>query len=195
MHATTSSSWVQVAAFLFAFAAFPLSGLAQGALAAPAASAPTDLAEYVLGEGDVVKIEVYDEPEMTTESQIQGAGLVNFPLIGQVGAKGLSVTQLQEAIRQKLANGFIRKPTVRVNVTHFRRFYVTGEVKQPGGIPYVLGLSIGKAIAMAGGLSGRASKRGIYLILEGQTEEKKMKVDMDSLVHPGDTIIVEESLF
>lgn len=167
----------------------------QGAVAESDSATPINIAEYVLGEGDVVKIEVYDEPEMTTESQIQGAGMINFPLIGQVGAKGLSVTQLQDVIRQKLANGLIRSPTVRVNVAQFRRFYVTGEVKQPGGIPYVLGLSVGKAIAMAGGLSGRASKRGIYLIAEGQTEEKKSKVDMDSMVHPGDTIIVEESLF
>ena len=192
---TTSSSGSRFARLLVVAVVCALTGCALTALADTEPEETLDRAEYVLGEGDVVAIEVYGEPEMTTESQIQGLGAINFPLIGKVAAKGLSVSQLQETVRQKLAAGFIRSPTVQVKVTQFRRFYVTGEVKQPGGIPYVMGLSVSKAIAMAGGLSGRASKDDIYLIPEGQKVDKRLKVDMDSLVRPGDTLIIEESFF
>lgn len=161
----------------------------------PVSTSSSDISGYVLGIGDVIKIEVYDEPEMLTEARLQGAGAVNFPLLGSIKLSGLTVTQAQEEIRRRLAEGFIRNPTVRLNVTEFRRFFVTGEVKQPGGIAYVLGLTVGNAIAMAGGMTGRAQRDEIYLVPEGRNMEQKIRVEMDNAMRPGDTIIVEESFF
>lgn len=187
---TTSTNRLSRSRLLFLWAA-----LLGGWLASAAALATGTLSEYVLGQGDVIKIEVFDEPEMTTEAQLQGSGDVNFPLLGAVKVSGLSVTQVQDVLRKRLSEGYIRYPTVRVNVTTFRRFFVTGEVKQPGGIPYVLGLTVGNAIAMAGGMNGRAKKEGIFLVREGETMDKKIRVDLDRAMNPGDTIVVEESFF
>jgi polysaccharide biosynthesis/export protein VpsN len=94
-----------------------------------------------------------------------------------------------------LRGDYLIKPQVRVRVIQYRPFFVRGQVKNAGGYPYVLGLTVEKAATLAGGFTDRASMKNIFVIRENTTQEQKAKVGLDSKVLPGDTIIVEESLF
>jgi polysaccharide export outer membrane protein len=151
--------------------------------------------EYRLGVGDDVRVEVRDEPDLTIEAQLQADGIIKYPFLGNLMAKGKTVTQLQQEITQGLRNGYLVNPDVRVRVVSYRPFYVTGQVVRAGGYPYVLGLTVEKAATLAGGFTDRASMKNIYVVREGKTQSQKLKVTLDTPVFPGDTVIVEESLF
>lgn len=152
-------------------------------------------AEYHLGVGDVVRVEVRDEPDLTIEAQVQADGGIKYPFLGSVVAKGKSVTKLQQDITAGLRAGYLVNPDVRVRVVTYRPVYVTGQVVRPGGYPYIIGLTVEKAATIAGGFTDRASLRSIYVVHEGQTQNDKRKVSLDAQIIPGDTIIVEESIF
>ncbi|MGH8540228.1 MAG: polysaccharide biosynthesis/export family protein [Stenotrophobium sp.] len=165
------------------------------AYAAPQSYGLNPAAEYRLGVGDTVRIEVRDEPDLSIETQIQADGIIKFPFLGNIIAKGATVTQLQHFITTGLRAGYLVNPDVRVRVVTYRPFYVTGQVTRAGGYPYVLGLTVEKAAALAGGFTDRASLKNIYVVREGQTQSQKQKVTLDTPIYPGDTVIVEEGLF
>ena len=155
----------------------------------------TEVSDYRLGIGDVVRVEVRDEPDLTIETQIQADGAIKYPFLGSITARGKTVSRLQQDITAGLRAGYLVNPDVRVRVVSYRPVYVTGQVVRPGGYPYLAGLTVEKAATIAGGFTDRASLRNIFIVREGHTQKDKHKVSLDTLVQPGDTIIVEESLF
>jgi polysaccharide biosynthesis/export protein VpsN len=175
--------------------------ISQQALAAPAPSSSSpggsggSEQDYRLGVGDIVKIEVHDETDLTLETQVPSTGTIDYPFIGKIQAAGLTVAQLQGRIIQGLKGDYLVNPDVRVRVVGYRPFFVRGQVRNAGGFPYVLGLTVEKAATIAGGFTDRASLRNIFLIKENTTQDQKVKVGLDSPVSPGDTIIVQESIF
>jgi protein involved in polysaccharide export with SLBB domain len=176
---------------LFAVSCF----ISQSHAATANAALPKGEADYLLGVGDIVRIEVHDEADMTLETQIPSTGVLNYPFLGQIRVGGLNVAQLQARITDGLRGDYLIKPEVHVRVVQYRPFYVRGQVKSSGGFPYVLGLTVEKAATIAGGFTDRASLKNIFLIRENSTQEQKIKVGLDSAVAPGDTIIIEESFF
>ncbi len=184
------------------FASLVLVVLAGAVNAAPqsgstaAASAITSQErDYRLGVGDVIRIDVHNEPDLTLEAQLPSTGTFDYPFLGTIRAVGLTVAQLQNRLAEGLSGDYLVKPAVNVRVTQYRPFYVRGQVRNSGGFPYILGLTVEKAITVAGGFTDRASLKNIYLIKENTTQDHRVKVGLDSPVAPGDTIIVEESLF
>jgi polysaccharide biosynthesis/export protein VpsN len=151
--------------------------------------------DYRLGIGDVVRIEVHDEPDLTIETQLPTTGIIDYPFLGKLQVVGQTVAQLQERIASGLKAGYLVSPEVLVRVIQYRPFFVRGQVRSSGGYPYVPGLTVEKAVTIAGGFTDRASLKNIFLIRENARQDQKVKVDLDSSVSPGDTIIVEESLF
>jgi len=152
--------------------------------------------EYQIGVGDVLSISVFEEEDLSLkEVRVNGAGAISLPLIGEIKARGLTSRQLEELITHLLLDGYLVKPKVTVAILHYRMFYVHGQVKKPGGYPYVEGLTVQKAIALAGGFTERASESKIQLVLEGRSKDKPEMVNISSTVDPGDVIIVGESLF
>lgn len=143
----------------------------------------------------MVRVEVRDEPDLTIEAQVQADGGIKYPFLGSMSARGKTVTRLQQDITMGLRAGYLVNPDVRVRVVTYRPVYVTGQVVRPGGYPYLVGLTVEKAATIAGGFTDRASLRSIYVVHEGQTQNDKRKVSLDTQVLPGDTIIVEESFF
>ncbi|MES2489424.1 MAG: polysaccharide biosynthesis/export family protein [Pseudomonadota bacterium] len=162
-------------------------------LPGPVTVAPSS--EYRLGVGDVVRVEVRDESDLTIEAQVQADGAIKYPFLGSVVAKGKSVSRLQQDISAGLRAGYLVNPDVRVRVVAYRPVYVTGQVVRPGPYPYIVGLTVEKVATIAGGFTDRASLRSIYMVREGQTQNQKRKVSLDTQILPGDTIIVEESIF
>ncbi len=161
---------------------------AQGALT-------TDEKVYRLGAGDTIRVEVHEEADLTLETELQGDGKIRYPFLGTLQASGRTVAELQQEITNGLRGDYLIKPEVRVRVVTYRPFYITGQVVRAGGYPYILGLTVEKAVTIAGGFTDRASKRNIFLVPESATQKQKVKVNLDAPVRPGETVVVEESLF
>jgi len=152
--------------------------------------------QYAIGPGDLISVSVFGEPDLSVKKvKVGGDGSISVPLIGQVSVKGQTASQLESKLESMLKAGFMKDPKVTVAILDYRPFYVYGEVKKPGGYPYKDGLTVEKAIALAGGLTPRASKRKVTLKRENSGDDKGAKVGLKAAVTPGDVITVGESFF
>ncbi|MCW8347119.1 polysaccharide export protein [Vibrio sp. ZSDZ65] len=159
-----------------------------------AASTQSETREYLLGPGDMIRIWVYGEKEMSMSLKIGKRGAINFPYIGLVQLSGRTTDVVEHDIETRLKAGFVRSPMVTVTMEAFRKFFLLGEVENPNGYEYEPQLTVEQAIAMAGGFTDRADRGDINIRPSGQKEMIK-KVDMTHPVYPGDVVIVEQSFF
>lgn len=159
-------------------------------------SAAATAAQYELGSGDVVRISVHGEPDLSfDEIRLTDAGTFTFPFIGEVDANGKTAGQVRALLTEKLKDGYLIDPRVSVSVVNYREFYIAGEVKLPGGYPYQPGLTLDRAIALAGGLTERASTKRMSIVRGSEGSRAAEKATMDTLVRPGDTINIDEGFF
>jgi protein involved in polysaccharide export with SLBB domain len=150
---------------------------------------------YQLGPGDKLVISVFNQEDLTGEYAINGAGRFFMPFIGNVDAKGLTITELTDLIVNKLKPDYLLNPRVSIEVLNFRPFYIIGEVKEPNSYPYVEGMTYLNAVAIAGGYTYRA-KKGYAMVRRNEDQEgKEQKVDMTSSVMAGDIIRIVERMF
>ena len=150
---------------------------------------------YKLGSGDVIKITVFKQEELSGEYTINGAGQIALPLIGDVNTKDLTVKQVEEAIANKLKPDYLLNPRVNVQVLNYRPFYILGEVKAPKSYPYVDGMTYLNAVAIAGGFTYRAKEDHVMVIRMNDPKKNEIRLNMDEKVMPGDVIHVEERFF
>ena len=155
---------------------------------------PVD-ATYRLGVGDQIALAVYGETDLTRTYAINPNGTIEVPLIGAVTAQGMTIDQLSAAIRTKLADGFLRNPSVTGSIVTYRPFYILGEVTKPGQYPYQTGMTLEGAVALAGGYSYRAQKNYVFIRPESGGGEVKVEATPEVAVRPGDTIRVAERFF
>jgi len=165
--------------------------LVNPAYAEPAA--PDDLS-YQLGSGDLIRIQVYGEADLSLEARITDSGTLSYPFLGQIQVAGRTLGQLQNFIVKGLKGEYLVDPKVSVTIIDYRQFYVNGEVKKPGGFAFKPGLTVRKAISLAGGMTERASSSKISVISE-KTPDQQKPVDMNTPVHPGDILTIEQSFF
>jgi len=150
---------------------------------------------YTLAIGDVISINVFDEPDLSfNRVLITDNGTIPFPFLGEVPATGTTVFQVQQAIIDGLKPDYLVDPKVTVSIVEYRPFFITGEVKTPGSIPFQPGLTLRQAITMAGGLTERASTSRMTVI-SGGSDGASRRIEMDYEVKPGDTITIEQSFF
>lgn len=162
----------------------------------PGGAAPPQDPGYKLGPGDHLRINVFNQKDLTGEYLVDGTGLLAFPLIGSVQAGGLTAHELERAITNKLKPDYLRDPNVNVVVLTYRPFYIVGEVKTPGSYPYVSGMTVINAIALAGGFTYRAKESSFYLMRADKDGRKnRMDATPDTSVQPGDVITVRERYF
>lgn len=151
-------------------------------------------AQYKLGPGDEVSINVFQEPELSIQSKISNNGTIDYPLIGELMIKGLTLPETETLLDKKLRGDYLIDPQISVSIISHRPFFVTGAVRSPGSYEYQPGMSVRQAVAIAGDFTDRASRSKIYLIREGSNSTSQ-KVKLNEQVGPGDTITVKESLF
>lgn len=152
--------------------------------------------EYTIGAGDLLSIQVFDEPDLSLEKvRVNGSGSFSYPLLGEIKTMGLTSKQLEALLTKRLLDGYLKKPRVSVSIFRYRMFFVYGEVKKPGGYPYVDGLTVQKAIALAGGFTERAAESKISVVREKSEINSSGKINLDTFVNPGDVINVKESFF
>jgi polysaccharide export outer membrane protein len=153
------------------------------------------LSSYKLGSGDLITIRVLGEDDYKREKlRLSDAGTISFPFLGEIRVLGLTVGELEKLITTGLDKRFLINPTVTVTIEEYRQFYVNGQVIKPGGYPYVPGLTVRKAISLAGGFRERAAPEKIFIIGD-EGGQRPRKVDLNAPVSPGDIITVEESFF
>lgn len=158
-------------------------------------SSVADDEHYTLGSGDKVKITVYGEDDLGGEFAIDGTGHVQLPLVGQVKVVGLTLHQFAATITTALQNGYLKDPKVNVQVINYRPFYIIGEVNKPGEYPYENGLTVLRAVALAGGYTYRANDDKVYVRRVNEHDESRMPADSRTRIFPGDIVRIPERIF
>jgi polysaccharide biosynthesis/export protein len=164
---------------------------AQVAYAYATAPAATHDAPYHLDAGDKLRVVVYGQEGLTNTYAIDAGGSITMPLIGAVAARGKTPAGLAADISARLRNGYIREPSVAVEVETYRPFFILGEVAAPGQYPYVPNMSVESAVAIAGGFSPRAKRDSVTLTRNAN----RAVVPLGTSIGPGDTILVGERWF
>ena len=165
------------------------------AYAAPVpAPAPYD-APYHLDAGDKLRVLVYGQEGLTNTYAISAGGTITMPLIGTVPARGRTPQGLAADIAARLRNGFIREPSVAVEIESYRPFFILGEVQAPGQYPYVPNMTAESAVAIAGGFSPRARKDRVTITHTDASGTSRMVMPPGASISPGDTVVVGERWF
>jgi polysaccharide export outer membrane protein len=193
---STPDSGGAISALRNAFAAAPRRAYAPAPSAYAAAPMPAayDTA-YRLDAGDRLRVVVYGQEGLTNTYAIDAGGSITMPLIGAVPARGRTPAGLAAEITAKLRNGYIRDPSVAVEIEAYRPFFILGEVAAPGQYPYVPNMSVESAVAIAGGFSPRAQRDRVTLTHSDGSGPMRIVVPLGTALSPGDTVLVGERWF
>jgi polysaccharide biosynthesis/export protein len=159
--------------------------------------------EYVVGESDVLRINVWKEPEISqTNISVRPDGMISIPLIGVVKVSGQTPSQIQEMLTTKLER-FIGKSEVTVSVVEVRSksVFLTGEVMKPGVYPLVTDLNVVQLVIKGGGPTPYARKKSVIVLRNRNGTEEKIPVNLTKVLKgeapeqniqllPGDTVVV-----
>ena len=174
-----------------------------GGTCSPAAVAGDAIAlsasEFKLGIGDVIRISVWKEPELSETAVVLPDGKISMPLAGDIQVAGKSTVAAQGLIRSVLLT-YLTDPAVTVSIVeiHSRQVYITGQVQHPGAYPLLGDFNVLQLIASAGGLTPYARKKGI-VILDAENHRvarfnyasaAKGDAQQSMLLHPGETVVV-----
>ena len=164
-------------------------------LSLSAQASADEVDDYQISADDQISVIVFNETDLgVNKVRVSGNGTISMPLLGQVAIEGHTVTEVEQKITTLLLDGYLKKPNVTVTITEYRPFYINGEVDKPGSYPYKKGLTVEKAVALAGGFTERASKKTISLVSENDKRFVKA-VALNDTIKPGDVVTVSESFF
>jgi len=174
---------------------------------------PGPIGNYVVGPQDVLLITVFDQQDLGGKYTVDADGTMSFPLIGRLKAGGLTLQQLEDALRKALADGFFKNPQVNIGVEQYRsqRVFVVGEVRAPG--PYQLSgeMTLIEVLARAGSTTQDAAGEAMIVrskaatidgpLLPGQsaaadvirvdiTDLQSGRLSQNAVLRDGDTIFV-----
>ncbi len=151
-------------------------------------SAQADKGDYVLGAGDVIKISVFQNPELTVEARVSENGVISYPLIGSVKLSGFTNTEAEALIQKRLRDGnFIQNPSVTLNVMQFRsqQVSVLGNVNRPGRYPLeTTGMRLSEVLALAGGISVNGAD-SVIITTNRSGKPEKHEVDLAKMFLEG----------
>lgn len=148
---------------------------------------------YRLGPGDRIDIRVFGEEDLSLSVLIGDSGVLNYPLLGEIQVAGLTVKELESGLTERLEGDYLIDPDVTVSVDEYRPIFINGEVNKPGAYPFQPGLTLQKAISLAGGFTERASRNKIKL--QSSEGVERIAADLMAAIQPGDVITVEQSFF
>jgi polysaccharide biosynthesis/export protein len=197
---------------IFLFLAFAAPAFGQTPAAPPRASASSD---YVVGAQDVLKVTVFDEPQLSGTFRVDADGSFTYPFLGRIKAVGETLRTIEADLAKKLADGYVRHPQVAIEVEQYRSrsIFVVGEVRSPGKYALTGQMTLIEALAQAGSTTPNASSEVLVLHPASSTAEGALAPDgtgvnstrvnladlhggrlADNLVlHEGDTIFVPKA--
>ena len=169
--------------------------------AKPVPSSVAD-ADYKIGPQDVIRIDVWKEPEISRTIPVRPDGKISVPLLNDVPASGLTAMELAASLREGLSK-YLNNPQVTVTVTEInsRRIYITGEVNHPGTFPLLPNMTVLQALSSAGGFTQFAKLKNIYVLRNDNGKQVKHPFNYKEVVkgnlaeqniplQPGDVIVV-----
>lgn len=173
------------------------SGPSSKTVGVPSTSTPpsstSDL--HRIAPGDSISLRVFGEDDLSTENvRVPQSGQVSFPLVGPVSVAGKTTDEVEQEMVALLSQGYVRNPRVSVTIFSYRPIFIRGGVNNTGAFPYTEGLTVAKAIALAGGSKPSASKDGVSVLRDGETLAEGLSVDSTYRVASGDVISVTEDL-
>lgn len=154
----------------------------------------TETLPYIIGAGDTLKVTVFGEKDLSDNYKVGKDGTISMPLIGAIALDEKDLRSAEAMIAQSLRAGFLKDPSVSIEVKESRPFFILGEVRRPGSYNYVGGMNILQAIAISGGFTYRANRNTVD-ILRGSTPSKPVSYDIEKPVRAGDIIFVRERFF
>lgn len=166
-------------------------------------------AGYTVGIDDVLDIRVLQPEKFAISVTVAPDGSISFPYIGNVNVKGMTLGHIQEEIQTKLADGYMKYPVVAVSLkaSRSRKFFVYGEVINPGTYPIRENVTILKAISMAGGFTKYGSSNNVKVLRPKKAgagyETIKVNIkgvmngssEADIILQPEDIVVVSEGVF
>ena len=150
---------------------------------------------YRLASGDKLRIIVFGQDNLSNIYAVDGSGRISMPLVNTVMAQGRTTQQLAREIEAKLRAGYLREPKVSVEVDTYRPFFVLREATNSGQFPFVSGMTVQTAAAIAGGFTPRGQRNSAEITrqIDGQTVTASVPITYP--VQPGDTIVIKERWF
>lgn len=165
---------------------------------------PPPHVDMSLGPDDVFEVRVYGEPELTGTYRVSAEGAIDVPLIGRQMVRGQTTAQVADALTERL-KAFLKAPqvTVFLKEVHSKKIVLIGQVRSPGTINYVEGMTLEQAVSMVGGLTPMAARERVRVnrVAGGKAETLILNFKAISegaqtfFLQPGDTISVDERLF
>jgi len=159
--------------------------------------------EYRIGKSDVLEVSVWKEEELTKTVKVRQDGMISLPLIDNVRAAGKTTGELKNIIQEELKE-YIGQPTVSVIVVsqESKRYYILGEVNEPGDYELTKDLTVLQSISYAGGFTEWADKANILLLRKDNGQEKRMRInyykivsgknpEQNAVLKPDDTVVVQ----
>ena len=175
----------------------------------PEAGSPANSPQYVIGHGDVVRIFVLQNPDLSVEVPVRPDGKISTPLVSDMVAVGKTSSQLAADI-QEVLKAYVRTPNVSVIVTHsngvFSQVKVVGQAVSPRAVPYRSGMTVLDLVIQVGGLSQFAAGNRAKIVRSEGGSTRELRVRLDDLMnkgrvsenvdlHPGDILVIPETRF
>jgi len=168
-------------------------------------SQQTFVEDTTLGPGDLFEVRVFRQEDLSGEYSVSSEGTISFPLIGSVKVQGKTPVEIERDIRTRLADGFLKNPQVSILVKEYlsKKISVFGQVRKPGTLSFVDGMTIIEAISQAGGFTEMARKNAVSVTRKSGGEHK-YTIPVESIgegkaanffLRPGDTVFVPRRLW
>jgi len=157
---------------------------------------PSPPGPYRLGSGDAVEIRIFNQAQLSGTYTVDDSGFIDMPLLGLVPAGGLSANAVASRIVLALqGQKLILHPSVAVEISRYRPFYILGEVNAPGQYPFRPGMTVLTAISIAGGFTYRAVQDYAGITRDTGSTAMQYRAPTFALAQPGDVITVFERRF
>jgi polysaccharide biosynthesis/export protein len=200
-----NKNWLNIKAFIsiiFIFSTILVLSKFCTAAEQPTAQSESSASHYLIGANDLLNIFVWKETDLTQDVTVMADGRITFPMIGEVMAKGLTVTELKEIIKEKLKN-YISNPevTVVVRESRSRKIYTIGKVTHPGPYDLAADMTALQALSAAGGFTEWAETKSIMIVRRDKNKDTMFRfnyqdfisgknLEQNIVLQPNDTIVV-----
>ena len=154
------------------------------------------MGEYRVAPGDKLRVVVLSDTELSGDYEVDSTGIISPRMATRVSVVGMTTAEIEAMLKDRYrADGLLRSPKLTVDLVSRRPFYIVGEIGRPGSFPYVNGINVIQAVAIAGGYTRRASKTRITVRRFNSPAGEEETVTEDSPIGPGDVIHVPERWF
>ena len=157
--------------------------------------------EYIISPNNILEITVYQEPDLSTTTRVSPDGTINYPLLGNIKAVGLTVRELEKKITDLLTEDYLVSPQVTVFVKEYANISILGQVRSPGSYQMKENLTLTQAIALTGGFNPTANTSKVKIIRTAGGDKETLEVNVDQIleksapdfeIKANDTIMVDE---